>query len=262
MQYLLKISTRTYLRRSHDQISTPSKIQYVTRRRYNNTDSRSAKSAEPKSSGNTSIPVPNTVTILPLWQRLGPATRALRAYAKCQRSSPYLTQFASSLVIYTVGDACAQSIGDEQYDLNRTARALIIGGLSSIPSYKWFIFLGQHFNYTSKALSLITKVAVNQMLFTPIFNTYFFAMQNILATAPSINVYQTWLHVQATVPQSVKSSCMFWPGITAFSFTFIEPQYRSIFAGCIAVGWQTYLSFLNKKAERSAESGTSEVSQK
>jgi protein Mpv17 len=30
---------------------------------------------------------------------------------------------------------------------------------------------------------------------------------------------------------------------------FIDAQYRSVFAGVIAIGWQTYLSFLNRRAE-------------
>lgn len=45
------------------------------------------------------------------------------------------------------------------------------------------------------------------------------------------------------------NSLKVWPAVTAFNFTFIEPQYRSVFAGCIAIGWQTYLSFLNRTAE-------------
>lgn len=45
------------------------------------------------------------------------------------------------------------------------------------------------------------------------------------------------------------NSCKLWPAVTAFSFTFIDAQYRSIFAGFIAIGWQTYLSYLNRKAE-------------
>ena len=35
---------------------------------------------------------------------------------------------------------------------------------------------------------------------------------------------------------------------TAFSFTYIPIQYRSIFGGVIAIGWQTYLSLLNQRA--------------
>ena len=45
------------------------------------------------------------------------------------------------------------------------------------------------------------------------------------------------------------NSCKLWPAVTAFSFTFIDAQYRSIFAGFVAIGWQTYLSYLNRKAE-------------
>lgn len=33
------------------------------------------------------------------------------------------------------------------------------------------------------------------------------------------------------------------------SFTFIDAQYRSIFPGVIAIGWRTYLGFLNRRAE-------------
>lgn len=31
-------------------------------------------------------------------------------------------------------------------------------------------------------------------------------------------------------------------------FTYIPIQYRSIFGGVIAIGWQTYLSLLNQRA--------------
>lgn len=44
-----------------------------------------------------------------------------------------------------------------------------------------------------------------------------------------------------------------WPIITAFSFTFIAPHSRSAFAGCFAVVWQTYLSWLNRAAEEASE---------
>lgn len=89
-----------------------------------------------------------------------------------------MTQLVSSLVIYFVGDLVAQSIAapeeetvveeeeergwvqqwSEDRDWARTGRALVIGGISSIPSYKWFLWLSMNFNYSSKILSLTTKV--------------------------------------------------------------------------------------------------------
>jgi dihydroorotate dehydrogenase len=90
---------------------------------------------------------------------------------------------------------------------------------------------------------------VNQICFTPVFNTYFFGMQAALAGA---SLSETWERITKTVPVSVVNSCKLWPAVTAFSFAFLPLEYRPVFGGVIAVGWQTYLSYLNRLAERSS----------
>lgn len=115
-----------------------------------------------------------------------------------------------------------------------------------------FVYLAHNFNYSSRALSLLTKVSINQIVFTPIFNTYFFGMQALLAGE---SLQQSWARVQQTVPVSAVNSLKVWPAVTAFSFTFVPLEYRSIFAGVFAVGWQTYLMFLNRKAEEAGGEG-------
>lgn len=112
-----------------------------------------------------------------------------------------------------------------------------------------FIFLSENFNFTSRILSIATKVTINQICFTPVFNSYFFGMQSFLA---GDNLEQVWERIRVTVPVSFVNSMKLWPAVTAFSFAFIPMEYRSIFAGVIAVGWQTYLSFLNRSAEDSS----------
>lgn len=186
--------------------------------------------------------------------------RPFHGYAAMQKRSPLLTQLESSLVIYFLGDLSAQYVsnsGNEEavYEPSRGLKALIIGGLSSIPSYKWFMFLGTHFNYASHTVSLAVKIVINQSVFTPIFNTYFFGMHSLLSGATWAEAKQ---RVIDTVPTSWKNSWKVWPIVTAFSFTYIPPQYRNIFAGVIAIGWQTYLSWLNKSAE-AMEAGRSTV---
>jgi dihydroorotate dehydrogenase len=113
-----------------------------------------------------------------------------------------------------------------------------------------FVFLSNNFNYTSKLLSLATKVVVNQIFYTPVFNSYFFGMQAFLS---GDNFEEIVDRIKRTVPTSMWNSLKLWPAVTAFSFAFIPLEYRSIFAGVIAVGWQTYLSFLNRLAEREEE---------
>lgn len=97
-----------------------------------------ALASEHKAQGEA-IPVPNTIATIPLWQRLGPLTKAADAYGRSQRKRPYRTQFVTTLVIYLCADISAQHMGGEEYKPERTGRSLIIGALSAIPSYKWYV---------------------------------------------------------------------------------------------------------------------------
>ncbi|OBW68105.1 MAG: Uncharacterized protein AUREO_018300 [Aureobasidium pullulans] len=177
-----------------------------------------------------------------------PLKEPFRAYGRMQHRSPYMTQLSTTLIIYFLGDLSAQKVSStEPYEPSRGLRALVIGGISSIPNYKWFMFLGNHFNYKSHVASIATKIVINQTFFTPCFNTYFFGMQSLLSGQ---TLAQTKQRVIDTVPTSWRNSWKLWPAVTAFSFTFVAPQYRSVFAGVIAIGWQTYLSWLNMQAQK------------
>ena len=90
------------------------------------------------------------------------------------------------------------------------------------------MYLGQSFNYTSKILSLGTKVIVNQIVFTPIFLSSFFSMQTLLSGRGPV---EAWDRIKRTLPPSYINSLKLWPAVTAFSFTYIMPQYRALFAG-------------------------------
>ncbi|KAL5334663.1 hypothetical protein BJX70DRAFT_377570 [Aspergillus crustosus] len=221
----------------------------------------------------------------------GPVGKFGRTYSRFQEKRPYTTQLVSSLVIYLCGDLSAQyffppekaplvvqSAQDEGedgkgttaveeegegeggnggggggggYDPWRTLRHLTVGIGSSIPSYNWFMFLHNNFNYASKPLSILTKVVVQQIVFTPVFNTYFFSIHSLLSGA---SVQETYERLKVALPQSIVNSAKFWPAVTAFSFMYVPPQFRNVFSGVIAVGWQTYLSWLNQRAAREVES--------
>jgi len=112
------------------------------------------------------------------------------------------------------------------------------------------MFLSNNFNYPSRVPSIATKVVINQLCFTPVFNSYFFGMQAFLAGDGWDEVLN---RIRRTVPVSFVNSMKLWPAVTAFSFAFIPVEYRSVFAGVIAVGWQTYLAFLNRQAEVEGE---------
>ncbi len=74
----------------------------------------------------------------PLWyHRLGHVKDFFSWFSRMQRRRPLTTSLATSLTTYLAGDLLAQEVGGEPYDGVRTLRMLTIGGLASIPGYKW-----------------------------------------------------------------------------------------------------------------------------
>ncbi|EXJ89102.1 hypothetical protein A1O3_02166 [Capronia epimyces CBS 606.96] len=190
----------------------------------------------------------------PLWyHRLGPVGDFFSWLSRMQRRRPITTTLATSLTTYLTGDLLAQDMGGEPYDGARTLRMLAVGGLASIPGYKWFMFLGSHFNYASKWSSITVKVVIQQFIFAPVFNTYFFGMQAALTNQPPSAIIH---RVVSTVPESLVSSAKFWPLVTALNFTLIPAHLRFAVSGFFAVIWQTYLSFLNRREEKTGPTGT------
>lgn len=278
------MSVIAFAGRSSSQVSTSirSTVQRHTRnfqrhsKRYESTNTTYTKSTRPQASSDAS-----TTNTIPGagWAWIEPLKTPFYAYGKMQSRSPLLTQLSSTLIIYFLGDLSAQLVagsgatktekqedgndgngntnkspptdGQIPYEPARGLRALVIGGIISIPNYKWFIFLGTHFNYPSHTLSILTKILINQSIFTPCFNTYFFGMQSLLSGATFQEAKE---RVVDTVPVSFVNSWKVWPAVTAFSFTFLKQPYtRSVFAGVVAIGWQTYLSWLNLKAAEEEE---------
>ncbi|RFU78240.1 mpv17 pmp22 family [Trichoderma arundinaceum] len=212
-------------------------------------DKISAKA--PSSNLITASATKNTAAPLSIWQRLGPVTRVAQAYERSQKKRPYVTQTISSIFIFFCADLSAQSMNDDDYDPLRTVRTMIIGAGTAIPAYRWFHFLAKNFNYSSRVVSLGVKIVMNQLLFATYMNVYFFSMQALLSGDGIDGAVQ---RVRDTLATSWINSCKIWPIVMAFNLSFVPLEYRALFAGVVNVGWQAYLSLLNRWAEiREAE---------
>jgi protein Mpv17 len=169
----------------------------------------------------------------------------LNSYSRLHSRRPYTLQLISATIIYLIGDLFAQSVAPTPpveastsssddavktttYDPARTVRALVIGSTAAIPGYHWFLYLARNFNYKSKIISIVVKVLINQVVFTPIFNSYFFGMQSLLSGASAREIVERIKH---TVPRSWVNSWKLWPVVTAFSFAFVRVELRGLFAG-------------------------------
>ncbi|RMD44424.1 hypothetical protein DV735_g736, partial [Chaetothyriales sp. CBS 134920] len=212
---------------------------------------RNGKKTDSESGSGATEPIDVPVS---LWyHRLGPATNFVGWFHRTQSRRPLTVQVVMALITYLAGDLVAQQIGDEDYSPWRTARMLLIGAGAAIPGYKWFIWLGNHFNYPSRWRSVLVKTCVQQAVFPPIFATYFFTMQAILTGESASGVVE---RVKAAVPVSMWNSLKLWPAVTSFSFAFILPEYRFMFTGIFAILWQAYLSYLNRSEEKLEREGS------
>ncbi|KAK7741753.1 Dihydroorotate dehydrogenase (quinone), mitochondrial [Cytospora paraplurivora] len=194
-------------------------------------------------------PTPETTastTDVPFYLRLGPVTRAAQAYGRAGRRRPWLTQFLTFLTIYSVADVNAQRIGGKEYEPERTARAVTIGGISAVPIYESYLWLNRTFVYRSRVLSIAAQIVFAQAVFTPLFNAYFFGMQALLA---GDTLAGTWDRIKRTVPKTMVNSCKLWPFVNVINFSVMPVEFRGVFAGVVAMGWQTYLTWLNRQAE-------------
>ncbi|CAG8947299.1 unnamed protein product [Penicillium salamii] len=177
----------------------------------------------------------------------GTLVSLLEWFSKSNSRRPYTTQLCLTPLIFCLGDLSAQMIGDDEFDHHRSLRSIIIGLVIAIPTHEWFMFLGRRFNYSSPSLSLGAKVAVNQAIYTPLFNVYFFAAHGFLAGE---GLWGTTERVKEKASISIPRSFLYWPLVTAFNFSYIQPQSRAIATSIFSVFWQSYLSWLNSSAGR------------
>ncbi|EFE36255.1 uncharacterized protein ARB_05194 [Trichophyton benhamiae CBS 112371] len=179
--------------------------------------------------------------------------RALLWYGDKQKKRPYWTQFFSTVVIFLLSDFSAQLLvpwitNDTTHDdQQKTQSGDNAEAAKGILENDRFMFVHNNFNYASKFLSIATKVVLSQVIYAPLFNVYFFSAQSLLSGASWAETLQ---RLQVTLPVSIVNSAKIWPAVSAFMFLYIDPAFRAIFAGTIALGWQTYLSWLNQLAAK------------
>lgn len=69
---------------------------------------------------------------------------------------------------------------------------------------------------------------------------------------------EIWDRIKQTVPKTVANSWKLWPFVNVINFSIMPVEFRGVFAGLVAMGWQTYLTWLNRQAEEARAAGASE----
>lgn len=162
---------------------------------------------------------------------------------------PLLTKALTSLTGFTIGDVLAQNFIDPNadYDLMRTIRLGSFGFLiHGTTGHYFYGFLDSKMPGTAPT-TVATKVAIDQVVWNPIFGCMFFGFLNF-AEGKSWDDYTKKL--QADLQTAVVGSWTVWVPAHIINFSYIQPSQRLLYINTIQIGYNIFLSFLgNKKVD-------------
>jgi len=176
-------------------------------------------------------------------------------YNKLLDAQPLLTKACTSLVGFTVGDVLAQNFVNEDgkpYDIMRTMRLGTFGLLlHGTTGHYFYGFLDSKLPGT-KPVTVATKVAIDQVVWNPIFGCMFFGYLNA-CEGKSFAEYKAKLN--SDLKTAVMGSWAVWVPAHTVNFAFIPPAQRLLYINTIQIGYNIFLSFLgNKKVDEKKDS--------
>lgn len=170
------------------------------------------------------------------------ATRRLwNSYNKSLEARPIFTKCATSLTGFCIGDTIAQfATSGHTYDWKRTARFMGYGVAVHAPSCHFFYkFLDRAIlpHAAASTRAVITKVAIDQLLYTPVAIGAFYFTLDTLEGHP--------LRLQETMTEKFKPTLLagwtVWPLVHVINFRFIPSSQRVLYINCVQILWNTVL---------------------
>lgn len=96
--------------------------------------------------------------------------------------------------------------------------------------------------------AVVTKTALDQLLWAPAFSCVFFAFINILDGRPDAVLPA----IQAKLLPMLLANYALWPAAHLINFKFVPSRQRILYINCVQILWSAYLSHLSAGALRSA----------
>lgn len=174
-------------------------------------------------------------------------------YNAALQANPLRTTALSTCFIISCGDIlCQFGIEGGPYDPIRTARMGIIGLFMVGPTlHVWYRFLYARFPGTATK-AVLTRLALDQFVFAPTFCAAFFAALFTLSGHPES--YPD--HMRNNYADALIVNWGLWIPAQFINFRFIPAVHAVLFSNCIALVWNSYLSW-NAHQDATAPEGES-----
>ena len=168
-------------------------------------------------------------------------------------TSPMMTKCITSGVLSCSADIVCQvqfgddllTVEDTELDLWRVLKFTSIGTLFVGPVlHHWYGFLARKFIGAS-LFSTIQRVALDQLVFAPLFIPAFFSIILILDGKPELIVDK----LKADWASTMLTNYSVWVPAMFLNFKFVPPTLQVLFSNGVGFGWNIYLSYISYKVD-------------
>jgi len=176
----------------------------------------------------------------------------LGTYAALLERAPLATKALTAGFIVAAGDGICQLAIEKKdgasFDWVRLSRFFATGAILVGPTlHVWFGTLFRAFPPPAAAaaggfsgmIPGLKRLAADQLVFAPIFNpvfiTFVFALEGRIGDVPE-TLKNEWVNMTV-------SNWSLWGPAQLVNFQFVPVKYQVLFANCVAVIWNTYLSW-------------------
>mmetsp|Transcript_4943 Transcript_4943/g.7226 ORF Transcript_4943/g.7226 Transcript_4943/m.7226 type:complete len:240 (-) Transcript_4943:252-971(-) len=176
----------------------------------------------------------------------GGAVPGWAAYNQALDEKPLITKAMTSLVGWFLGDLLAQLFlgSGGPLDWKRLGTLSLFGFIYHGPSGHYFYnWLDSKIEGTG-AKEVFSKVAIDQILWCPIFMTVFFTYLGLMA---GDNFSTIGTKIKNDLLTACQGSWKVWPFVHLINFKYISTKHRLVFLNAIQIGFNMFLAFLGTK---------------
>eukprot|EP01111_Echinosteliopsis_oligospora_P015412 TRINITY_DN609_c0_g1_i1.p1 TRINITY_DN609_c0_g1~~TRINITY_DN609_c0_g1_i1.p1 ORF type:complete len:189 (+),score=30.82 TRINITY_DN609_c0_g1_i1:119-685(+) len=166
-------------------------------------------------------------------------------YQKNLKENPVLTKTVTSAISSTLAAIVAQKyVEGRPLDFARTVRLGLFGATIAPLIHQWYLALDRAFHGRKGRDVVITKILMDQLLFAPLINIFFFIYMGFVSGSfsqilPSIK--------SGTIP-SMLANWKFWPFVQLINFAFVPMHLRSLVGNIAAFFWNIYITVIRQRA--------------
>ncbi|KAG9277508.1 mpv17-like protein isoform X2 [Astyanax mexicanus] len=169
----------------------------------------------------------------------------LKALLKHIKSFPWVSNVTVYGCLFAGGDLAQQCLsGSEKLDWGRTRNVAVVAfGFHGNFSFLWLRFLERRFPGNSVSM-VLRKLLLDQTVAAPLATSVFYTGVSFLEGKNDI--LEDW---KKKFLNTYKTGLMYWPFMQFLNFSLVPLYLRTIFTGCCAFVWSTFLCFSLQKGD-------------